>query len=83
VKPASHRNKILQYLVTGATLTPRQSQDMWDKDRLAPRIGELREQGWDIVDDRKLHGVRHSVYRLRSLNGQGLLLALPEKGRPE
>ena len=83
MKAASQRNQVLQFLTSGAVLTPKDARRLWGCDRLAARIKELRDQGWDIVDDRQKYKTRHSVYRLRTIGGQGLLMPLDEKGRPE
>ena len=85
MKAATQRNKVLQHLsFTGATLTRRDAMIQMGIGNLPARIEELRKQGWDIVDDRKKHGTRYSIYRLRTLrNGQGGLFELAAKGRPE
>jgi len=79
----TQRSKVLTPLSSGATLTPLDALSLYGIGRLAARVKELRDQSWDIVDDRRELKVRHSVYRLRTLAGQGLLMPLPEHGRPE
>ena len=83
MKPSSQRNKVLQHLSSGSTLTQLDAHNIYGIGRLAARVEELRKMGFDIVDIRGERGTRYSVYRLRTLAGKGLLFPLDEKGRPE
>ncbi|MEN8008712.1 MAG: helix-turn-helix domain-containing protein, partial [Candidatus Krumholzibacteriota bacterium] len=70
MKTQTQRNKVLVHLNSGAALTPLEAQKRYGIGRLAARIKELRDQGFDIVDIRKEAGTRYSVYRLRTMDGQ-------------
>ena len=83
MKATTHRELVRRHLLTGSALTPKESRQRWGCDRLAARIGELRAEGMDIVDMRSQCKTRYSVYRLRTIDGQGVLMPLPERGRPE
>ena len=83
VKTATQRNRILQHFASGAPLTPADARRLFGCDRLAARVKELRDQGWQIIDGRKTLKVRHSVYRMRTIGNQGLLLPVEKRGRPE
>lgn len=81
MKSATQRSKVRNHLLSGASLTPKQARRLWGCDRLAARVGELREEGLDIVDERATFKVRYSVYRLRPGGGQELFPRVL-KGRP-
>ena len=76
----SQSKRILDYLKTGAVLTPQDALRLFGCFRLAARIKDLRDQGHDIVDHRRGHG--HSQYRLAEPD-QLDLFAVNLKGRPE
>ena len=77
---ATQRETVLRHLQSGATLTQVEAGRRYEIGRLAARIGELRERGHEITDDRV--GNRPSVYRLVQ-SGAVELFARIQAGRPE
>ena len=70
----SQLEAIRQHLESGRSLTPREALDLYGCFRLAPRIGELREKGLNILTDTSGNGKKHYakytlVYK-REPNGQ-------------
>lgn len=49
----SQRNAILQYLLAGNTLTTKEAVDKFGCTKLPTRIGEFRDEGYNIVGIRK------------------------------
>jgi hypothetical protein len=50
-KTVSQKQKVLNYLLKGRTLTSMQAIRWWGCTRLASRINELRKVGWNIETD--------------------------------
>ena len=42
----THKQKILEFLLTGCSLTPWQAITYWRCTKLATRISELKAEGW-------------------------------------
>ena len=83
---ASQRAGILAHLRTGSSITDADARRLFGCTRIAARIHELKQPQYgeyDIIDERSKLKVRYSVYRLRTIAKQGLLMALPARGRPE
>ncbi len=68
IVPGSQNDLILRYLQDGKTLTPLQALTLFDCLRLAGRVGELRDLGYDIKTDiiQLPNGKRIAEYRLGS-----------------
>ena len=79
----TQRAQILNHLQSGASLTQCEALNLYGVGRLAARIQELRAEGHDIQDLRSELKANYSVYWLRTGEGQGSLMPLPMKGRPE
>ena len=83
MKSATQGEQVRLHLLSGAALTPAEARKQWGCDRLAARIGELRDEGLDIIDIRSQCKARYSVYRLMPKAGTGELFARVQRGRPE
>ncbi len=66
LKDGTQNKTILDYLKTGKTITARQASREFDIDRLASRIKDLKDIGYEINAPLKTVGnKRFSVYSLR------------------
>ncbi len=63
---ATHKLQIMRHFRKGLTLTARESIDLFNKDRLAARIHELREDGHHILTtpEPNDNGGNHGRYSL-------------------
>lgn len=62
----SQRSDILRHLRNGGTLTPIDALEQFGCMRLAPRIQELRSEGWDIQTlDVTRNGKTYACYKMR------------------
>ena len=58
-------DQVMEYLLTGAELTPLEALDKFGCLRLAARIWDLRKDGVDIIERTEWRGKKHwSVYKL-------------------
>lgn len=62
----SQTDLILDHLQAGKPITPLQALRLWGCFRLAARIADLRERGYEIASERveTQHGKRVAMYRL-------------------
>ena len=51
---ASQKDKILRWLLMGKGVTPLQALRLWGCNRLAARIWELRDDGYNIISKPKV-----------------------------
>ncbi len=58
--------QLKRHLLTGKSITPLEALGLYGIFRLAPRIHELRKQGWNIITTRKFDekGSEYAEYRL-------------------
>ncbi len=58
-------DQVMDYLLTGAELTPLEALDKFGCLRLAARIYDLRKDGVDIIERTEWRGRKHwAVYKL-------------------
>ena len=60
----SQNTQIIAYLLQGYTLTPLEALQRFRCLRLAARISNLRDDGWEISTTR--HGNEYATYKLES-----------------
>lgn len=61
----SQKDKILGWLLDDRSITPEESVNKWRCWRLAARINELRDYGWDIETEMiNKNGVSYAKYRM-------------------
>jgi hypothetical protein len=70
----AQKDKILRWLFDSRTISPKEAMDKWNCWRLAARIYDLREYGWNIkMDMVGKTGKKHAEYRLVQTAGEYLL----------
>jgi hypothetical protein len=64
----SHRRRVLEHLMTGATITPKEAWLRYGCYRLGARIYDLRKMGYNIENINKHKSERYAEYLLKKEN---------------
>ena len=64
----SHRRRVLEHLMTGETITPKEAWLRYGCYRLGARIYDLRKMGYDIENINKHKSERYAEYLLKKEN---------------